>query len=252
MCTLRHPPAFWHSLCGEQRKKGILRWSGVKLSFSMEPYSPSEPNRPRRTEAAFFCPREGGKQFVIEEFFGMARDWDISLLNVIIALNSVDRKWVQRVWKARWLRKKFPLCISKNGLMSMTGSDNTHILLQKHVWFLFYMSTDVVHIISSTFKWGRFEFTLFLLFGNESSDKVLLLLKWPMCRNQSSFKSIWRIKWTKGWKTITVFFLGEIGNCRWIYTFVLGEFSTMSFYRMPFNVNVFFLNFLDFNNKTIG
>jgi len=34
----------------------------------------------------------------------------------------------------------------KNGLISMTGSDNTHILLQKHVRFLLYMNTDVVHI----------------------------------------------------------------------------------------------------------
>lgn len=74
---------FWKVFWGDE----------VKLSFNMEPYYPSEPSRPQRTEAVFFCPHEGGKQFVIEELFGMTRDWDISLLNVIIALN---RKWVQR------------------------------------------------------------------------------------------------------------------------------------------------------------
>lgn len=69
----------------------------------MESYYPSEPSRPPCTEAVFFSPHEGGKQFVIEELFGMASDCEISLLNVIVALNSVDRKLAQKdmsVWKA--------------------------------------------------------------------------------------------------------------------------------------------------------
>ncbi len=128
--TQWHRCAFLHSLCGEQRKverkEGILRWSGVKLSFSLEPYYPSEPSRPLRTEAVFFSPHEGGKQFVIKELFGMARDWDISLLNVIVALNRVDRKLLQKdmsVWKAGWPRNKFALHVSETEKSSQPVKD---------------------------------------------------------------------------------------------------------------------------------
>ncbi len=107
--------AFLHSFCGEQRKverkEGIFEVMGLKRGAYL-----SEPSRPPRTEAVFFYPHEGGKQFVIKELFGMARDWDISLLNVIVALNRVDRKLFQKdlsVWKAGWLRKKFAHRVSE-------------------------------------------------------------------------------------------------------------------------------------------